>query len=87
MKRVTTLLAALAFSALLTANSHAADTVLRIDPMNPQVAARLLRHLSRWRRYDEGRRGEMAAQLQRILEQPGMSADTFEVATRCLAPE
>ena len=32
-----------------------ADRVLELDPMNPQVAARLVRGLARWRRFDSGR--------------------------------
>ena len=39
------------------------EQVLALDPANPQIAARLLRVLSRWERYDEGRQAKMRAVL------------------------
>ena len=61
-----------------------ADVVLELDARNPQVAARLLRHMSRWRRYDDGRQPLMRAQLERVLAKEGLSKDTYEVATKSL---
>ncbi|MGH6915767.1 MAG: aminopeptidase N C-terminal domain-containing protein, partial [Geminicoccales bacterium] len=61
-----------------------ADQVLALDPLNPQVAARLLGPLGRWRRYDAGRQGRMKAQLERILATPGLSRDSFEIASKSL---
>ena len=61
-----------------------ADQVLTLDPMNPQVAARLMRPFSRLRRYDAGRQELMRAELKRIAAQPGLSPDVFEVATKSL---
>ncbi len=60
------------------------DQVLKLDPVNPQVAARLLRNLSRWRRLDEGRQAHAREQLERVLAQPGLSKDVREVVTRLL---
>jgi aminopeptidase N len=60
------------------------DRVLELDPLNPQVAARMLRSLSRWQRYDENRQVLMRDQLQRILD-ADVSKDVFEVASRSLA--
>jgi len=62
-----------------------ADQVLALDPFNPQVAARLLGALSRWRRYDPARQALMQAQLQRILDTPGLSSDCHEIALKSLA--
>ncbi len=62
-----------------------ADRVLELEPINPQVAARLLQPLTRWRRYDEGRRALMTAQLTRVAETPGLSKDVFEIASKGLA--
>jgi aminopeptidase N len=61
-----------------------ADQVLAIDPMNPQLAARLLGPLGRWRRQDPARQGLMKAQLQRILDTKGLSKDTYEIASKSL---
>ncbi|MEJ1378387.1 MAG: aminopeptidase N [Candidatus Sedimenticola sp. (ex Thyasira tokunagai)] len=61
-----------------------ADRVLELDPLNPQVASRMLRIMARWRRYDEGRQSLMKAQLQRIADSDGLSKDVYEIASKCL---
>ena len=61
-----------------------ADKVLQLDPINPQVAARLATQLGRWRRYDETRQGLMRAELSRILAAETLSADVFEIASKAL---
>jgi len=61
-----------------------ADRVLELDPINPQVAARLATQLGRWRRYDEGRQTLMRAELSRILAADGLSPDVFEIASKAL---
>jgi aminopeptidase N len=58
------------------------DRVLELDPLNPQVAARLLRGLTRWRRYDGERQARMREQLARILASKRISRDLFEVASK-----
>ncbi len=62
-----------------------ADQILRIDPMNPQVASRLMGPFSCLRRYDAARQGLMKAQLERIVATPGLSADVYEIASKSLA--
>ncbi len=61
-----------------------ADQVLNLNPLNPQVAARLLGALSRWRKYDPERQGLMRTQLRRILEAPNLSPDVYEIAVKSL---
>ena len=61
-----------------------ADRVLELDPANPQIAARLLRAMSRWRRYDPGRRGLMRGQLERVAGTAGLSKDVHEIAAKSL---
>ena len=61
-----------------------ADRVLEIDPANPQIAARLLRQMARWRRYDEQRQDLMRAELERVLAREDLSKDSYEVASRSL---
>ncbi len=60
------------------------DQVLELDRLNPQVAARLLRIMARWKRYDEQRRRLMRDQLQRVLSADGVSRDVYEIATKSL---
>jgi aminopeptidase N len=62
-----------------------ADTIVQLDPTNGQVAARMVSPLGQWRRFDAARQGLMKAQLQRILDMPGLSRNTFEMASKSLA--
>lgn len=62
-----------------------ADHGLEIDGKNPQVAARLLIPLGRWRRYDESRANLMRAQLERLRSYPELSKDSLEIVERSLA--
>ncbi len=62
-----------------------ADRVLELDPMNPQVAARLASPLGRWRRFDTARQALMQAELKRILAEPKLSKDVYEIASKSLA--
>ncbi|HBK09412.1 MAG TPA: aminopeptidase N [Acetobacteraceae bacterium] len=62
-----------------------ADTIIQLDPTNGQVAARMVSPLGQWRRFDAARQGLMKAQLQRILDLPGLSRNTFEMASKSLA--
>ena len=61
-----------------------ADIVLELDSLNPQIAARLLQIMSRWRRYDKSRQELMRNQLQRVVDREGLSKDVYEIASRCL---
>jgi aminopeptidase N len=71
---------------------HAADgggysflgqQVLALDPFNPQIAARLLRALTRWRRYDEGRQEKMRSLLESVVAAK-VSKDVYEIASKSL---
>ena len=61
-----------------------ADLVIEADALNPQVAARLVPPLGRWRRFVEPYSGLMRAELERIVATPGLSTDVFEQASRSL---
>ncbi len=60
--------------------------ILALDPLNPQVAARLVAPLGQWRRMDTPRQEKMRAALQQILAASGLSRNTAEMAERSLAP-
>jgi aminopeptidase N len=61
-----------------------ADTVIRLDAINPQVAARMATAFRTWRLYDAPRRGHATAQLRRIIESKPLSRDVFEIISRTL---
>ncbi len=62
-----------------------ADTIIQLDPTNGQVAARMVSPLGQWRRFDPARQSLMKQQLQRILDLPGLSRNTFEMASKSIA--
>lgn len=62
-----------------------ADQVIALDAFNPQVAARLVGTLIRWRRYDEKRQQLMRAQLERIRQREGLSRDVGEIVGKSLS--
>jgi aminopeptidase N len=68
-----------------TGYAFAADQIIAIDPLNPQVAARLARCFDRWKKFDVARQTHARAALERIRNTAGLSKDTFEVVTRALA--
>ncbi len=62
-----------------------ADMIIRLDPANPQIAARMVSPLGQWRRFDAGRQALMKAELGRIVALAGVSKNTFEMASKSLA--
>ncbi|HBA86764.1 MAG TPA: aminopeptidase N [Geobacter sp.] len=59
-----------------------ADQVLRLNAINPQIAARMLTPFSRWRRFDPARQELMKKELDRILAEPGLARDVYELAAK-----
>jgi aminopeptidase N len=62
-----------------------ADRTIELDRRNPQVAARLLSAFGRWRRFDPERQAKMRGELERIVATPGLSRDSYEIASKSLA--
>jgi len=62
------------------------DTVLALDPKNPQVAARLLTALKSWRVLEPQRRERAEAALRKVVAQPSLSRDVGDIVSRALAP-
>jgi aminopeptidase N len=60
------------------------DTVLALDPKNPQVAARLLSALKSWRMLEPARRARAQAALRRVAAAPSLSPDVGDIAERAL---
>jgi len=61
-----------------------ADQVLDIDQFNPQIAARLVDPLMRWKKFDEERGQKMRAQLERIQGVKKLSKNVYEVVSKSL---
>lgn len=61
-----------------------ADQVMEIDTRNPQLAARLATGFNQWRTFDEGRQEAIRGELKRILAQPGLSSNTYEIVSKAL---
>jgi aminopeptidase N len=81
-----------AFSARNPLRFHAADgsgyrflrdQVQALDKFNAQIAARLLRGLARWQRYDAHRQTQMQTVLRDLIASD-LSNDVYEIASRAL---
>ena len=85
-----------AVSAFCNANPlhfHAADgggyrflleQVAELDGANPQLAARLLTPLTRWRKYAPARGELMRGALQELATRPDLSRDVYEIVSKSL---
>ncbi|MBT7614566.1 MAG: DUF3458 domain-containing protein, partial [Rhodospirillaceae bacterium] len=62
-----------------------ADRLIELDGINPQVAARLVDPLGRWRRQDTGRQALMKSELERIRSRENLSPDLTEKIGKSLA--
>jgi aminopeptidase N len=61
-----------------------ADWLIRLDPLNPQTAARMSTAFETAARYDAGRQSLIRGALSRIQETPGLSRDLAEMTGRML---
>ena len=61
-----------------------AEQVIELDAINPQIAARLVSALSRWKRFDADRQALMQDELKHILARPKISRDVFEIVSKSL---
>jgi aminopeptidase N len=85
-----------AFCANNPASFHQADgsgyafwveSVLALDPINPQVAARLARALDRWRLFAQPYQGQMKAALEQVAACQTLSPDVREVIGKALSDQ
>ena len=61
------------------------EQIQALDPINPQVAARMARHFERWKRFEPQRQALMKGALEQVAAAPGLSKETAEVVTKALA--
>lgn len=61
-----------------------ADSILALDPINPQIAARLARALDRWRLFAQPYQNQMKVALERVSVSETLSPDVREVVGKAL---
>jgi aminopeptidase N len=61
-----------------------AETILKLDRINPQVAARMATGFRSWRIMDGVRRKAATEHLERLVTTPDLSRDTFEIISKTL---
>ena len=62
-----------------------ADTVLSLDPKNPQISARLATAFRTWRTLESGRRAKAETALKRLKGTANISRDLADIVERALA--
>ncbi|MDR8523670.1 aminopeptidase N [Shewanella fidelis] len=62
-----------------------ADAIIKLNTLNPQVAARIITPLIQFKKFDQQRQSLMISQLKRILQVDGLSKDLYEKVTKALA--
>lgn len=60
------------------------EVIRTLDPLNPQVAARMAGAFESWRRYDSTRQGLMKGEIEAIHGLTGISPNLFEITGKML---
>ncbi len=60
------------------------EQIQHLDPINPQIAARLVKPFSQWKRFDVDRQTLMHEQLERLIKIPRLSSDVYEMVSKSL---
>ena len=58
------------------------EKIIQLDPLNPQIAARLVTPFTTWKRYDTSRQTLMRKELETILAEKTLSRDVFEIVNK-----
>ncbi|MEN9916452.1 MAG: aminopeptidase [Pseudomonadota bacterium] len=60
------------------------EQIQHLDPINPQIAARLVKPFTQWKRFDSDRQALMREQLERLIKLPKLSSDVYEMVSKSL---
>jgi aminopeptidase N len=60
------------------------EQIQHLDPINPQIAARLVKPFTQWRRFDTQRQTLMHEQLEKLIKISGLSSDVYEMVSKSL---
>ena len=63
----------------------AVEMAYKMDDMNPQMAAHMVKPLTRWKRFDAKRQEMMKKALEKVLEKKNLSKNVYELVTKSLA--
>ena len=63
----------------------AVEMAYKMDDMNPQMAAHMVKPLTRWKRFDAKRQEMMKKALEKVLEKQNLSKNVYELVTKSLA--
>lgn len=58
--------------------------IQHLDTINPQIAARLVKPFTQWRRFDTHRQILMHEQLEKLIKIPKLSSDVYEMVSKSL---
>jgi len=61
-----------------------AEQVIKLDAINPQVAARMVAPFTHWKHYDVERQSMMKSSLELILQTENLSKDVYEIVSKSL---
>lgn len=62
-----------------------ADQIILLNKLNPQVASRMLGPLTKWKKYIPVHQQLMKAELERVMAEPELSRDVYEIVSKSLA--
>ncbi len=65
--------------------AFAAEQILVLDKLNPQVASRLARSFNRWKKLEPTRRAQAKTALEKLAAHADLSRDVFEIISKNLA--
>jgi aminopeptidase N len=60
------------------------DQISTLDKLNPQIAARLVAPLTKWRKFPKTRGNRMREELNRLVSIDNLSRDTYEIVSKSL---
>jgi aminopeptidase N len=63
------------------------EAVQKLDRLNPKVAARMVKPLTSWGRYDKERQAKLKHELMVLKATPSLSTDVYELVTKSLEAE
>ena len=64
--------------------AFATEWILKLDAINPQVAARMVSCFNQWKRYDEARQALMKKQMLTISGHENLSDNVSEIINKAL---
>ncbi|MCP4273556.1 MAG: aminopeptidase N [Gammaproteobacteria bacterium] len=61
-----------------------ADVIIKLNKINPQIAARMAASFNQWRKFDKQRQQLMKIQLKGLIKLDNLSPDVYEIISKAL---